>query len=66
MYLARSAVNSSQDLHQTVDVVAHPPRTVQVKRWDGNSRTVTKWDSIRKVSRVDAECGAIADFRAGS
>ena len=55
MYLARSAANSTQDLHQTIDVIAHPPRTALVRRWDGNHRTVIKWDSIRKVRSLDGK-----------
>ena len=61
MYLARSAASSNQDLHRRMDIVTYPPRTLCVKRWDGNSRTVTKWDSIRKVRDIYPLRGTLAD-----
>ena len=52
LYLQRSAKSSVENLHKVADPISIPPRTSDVKRWEGNRRVTTKWDFVRRVSLV--------------
>lgn len=50
MYGSKTAANSTDQIPGTFDLPAgHSRVTNFVKRWDGNSRTTSKWDQIRQV-----------------
>ena len=50
LYLQKSA-KSTDKLQRGTDASSLSPRSTFIKRWDGNQRMTSKWDSLRRVSR---------------
>ena len=48
LYLQRLAANSAEQLERG-SILGVNTRVTNIKRWDGNQRTTTNWDGLRRV-----------------
>ena len=49
LYSLSSWSKSSHQLHGATSMIGSSFRGTSTKRWDGNRRTTTNWDSLRRV-----------------